>query len=174
MIATRKELDEFLKGQHGQPHALLGMHPVTHNGQRGLVVRAFVQDAKTCEVVDDRAKPEKRYPMEKLDPLGFFETFIADQAEVFRYRLRVEKGSGDIRQFFDPYNFPPTLSQQDLYLFNEGTEHRVYQKLGAHVREFEGVKGVSFAVWAPNAARVSVVGEFNSWDGRFHPMRLLG
>jgi 1,4-alpha-glucan branching enzyme len=174
MIATRKELEQFLKGQTGQPHALLGMHPITHNGQRGLVVRAFVQDVKSCEVVDERGKTEKRYPMEKLDPLGFFEVFITDQTEFFRYRLRVEKGSGDIRQFFDPYSFLPTLSEQDLYLFNEGTEHRVYQKLGAHLREVDGVKGVSFAVWAPNAARVSVVGDFCQWDGRYFPMRSLG
>jgi len=174
MITTRKELDEFLRGQTRQPHALLGMHPVTHNGQPGLIVRAFVQDARSCEVVDQRPKSGKRYPMEMIDPLGFFETFIAGEAEVFRYRLSIERGNGEIRQFFDPYCFLPTLSEQDLYLFNEGTEHRVYQKLGAHVREIDGVKGVSFAVWAPSASRVSVVGDFNRWDGRYFPMRTLG
>ena len=81
--------------------------------------------------------------MEKLDAAGFFEVFIPDHAEVFRYRFRVEKGNGEIRQFFDPYSFLPTLSQQDQYLINEGTEHRVYQKLGAHLREVDGVHGVS-------------------------------
>ncbi len=118
--------------------------------------------------------PERRYPTERLDALGFFETFIDERTEVFRYRLRVERTNGEIRQFYDPYSFLPTLSDQDLYLFNEGTEHRVYRKLGAHPREVDGVSGVSFAVWAPNALRVSVVGDFNRWDGRYFPMRLLG
>src|SRR6266536_3064688 len=174
MIAPRKEMEALLNGQHGQPHSLLGMHPVTHQGRRGLAVRAFVQDARSCEVVDCQSGPERRYPAERLDGLGFFETFIDERTEVFRYRLRVEKTNGEIRQFYDPYSFLPTLSDQDLYLFNEGTEHRVYQKLGAHPREVNGVYGVSFAVWAPNALRVSVVGNFNRWDGRFFPMRLLG
>jgi len=174
MIATAKEMEALLHGRHGHPHGLLGMHPATHQGRRGLVVRAFVQDARTCEVVDYRHEPEQRFPMETLDSLGFFETFIADRTEVFRYRLRVEKTNGEIRQFYDPYSFLPTLSNQDLYLFNEGTDHRAYSKLGAHLREIDGVQGVSFAVWAPNALRVSVVGEFNRWDGRYFPMRSLG
>ena len=174
MIATAKELEALLQGRHGQPHNFLGMHPVTHQGLRGLVARALVQDGRTCEVVDYQHQPERRYPMEKLDALGFFETFIPDRAEVFRYRLRIEKANGEIRQFYDPYSFLPTLSDQDLYLLNEGTEHRVYQKLGAHVRQVNGVFGVSFAVWAPNALRVSVVGDFNNWDGRYFPMRSLG
>jgi 1,4-alpha-glucan branching enzyme len=174
MIATRKELEALLNGQHGQPHSFLGMHPVTHERRRGLVVRAFVQDARSCDVVDSQHDSERRYPAEQLDPLGFFETFIGERPEVFPYRLRVEKTNGEIRQFYDPYSFLPTLSDQDLYLFNEGTEHRVYQKLGAHPRVVDGVTGVSFAVWAPNALRVSVVGDFNRWDGRYFPMRLLG
>src|SRR5262245_34921834 len=132
MIATRKELDALLRGQHGQPHGLLGMHPVTLEGRRGLVVRAFLQDARSCEVVDVQSEPELRYPMEKLDPLGFFEGFITERTEVFRYRLRVERANGEIRQFYDPYSFLPTVSPQDLYLFNEGTEQRIYQTLGAH------------------------------------------
>ncbi len=90
MLVSRKELDDLLRSQNAQPHAVLGMHPITHNGQRGVVVRALVQDAKSCEVVDGVSNPEKRYPMEKLDGAGFFETFILDCAEVFRYRLRVK------------------------------------------------------------------------------------
>jgi 1,4-alpha-glucan branching enzyme len=174
MIASRKELEALLLGRHGHPHALLGMHPTSHHGQRGLVVRAFVQDAVSCEVVDCNQTPERRYPMEKHDGLGFFETFLSDRAEVFRYRLRIEKTNGEIRQFYDPYGFLPTLSDHDLYLFNEGTEHRVYDKLGAHLRVVDGVPGVSFALWAPNALRVSVVGDFCHWDGRYFPMRPLG
>jgi len=174
MIAARKELEALLNGQHGQPHSLLGMHPITHQGRSGLVARALVQDARTCDVVDCGHEPERRYPMEQIESLGIFETFIDGRTDVFRYRLRVEKTNGEIRQFYDPYSFLPTLSDQDLYLFNEGTEHRVYQKLGAHLRDVDGVSGVSFAVWAPNAMRVSVVGDFNRWDGRYFPMRMLG
>ena|ERR1039458_4300940 len=114
MIVTKKELDSLLLGQNAQPHAVLGMHPLIQQGKPGVVVRALVQDAKTCEVVDHEEGTEKRFPMEKLSPLGFFETFIPDRKDVFRYRLRIEKGSGEIRQFYDPYSFLPTLSNQDL------------------------------------------------------------
>ena len=174
MIAIKKDLDSLLQGQNAQPHSLLGMHPVTHEGRRGVVVRAFLQDSRACAVVDYQAQPEVRHPMTKVHDMGFYETFIPDRPEVFRYRLQVEKSNGEFRQFYDPYSFLPTLTDQDLYLFNEGTEQRVYQKLGAHLREINGVRGVSFAVWAPNAIRVSVVGEFNRWDGRYLPMRPLG
>jgi 1,4-alpha-glucan branching enzyme len=174
MILSKQELRGFLQGQVAQPHALLGMHPAVHQGRQGLVVRAFLQDARSCEVVEINSRPERRHPMKKLDPDGFFEVFIPDRKEPFPYRLSTERYNGEIRQFYDPYGFPPTLSGQDLYLFNEGTEHRIYQKLGAHVRELNGVKGVSFAVWAPNARRVSVVGDFCHWDGRYFPMRALG
>ena len=88
--------------------------------------------------------------------------------------MRAKYPSGEFRQFFDPYSFLPALGSQDLYLFNEGNEHRIYEKLGAHLRDLGGVTGVSFAVWAPSATRVSVVGNFNHWDGRYHPMRSLG
>ena len=110
--------------------------------KRGLVARAFVHDAVTCEVVDCQHETERRYPMEKIEPLGLFEIFIPDRDQVFPYRLRVEKSNGEIRQFYDPYSFLPTLGDQDLYLFNEGTEHRVYDKLGAHPRVMGGVPNV--------------------------------
>ena len=174
MIATKKELDSLLLGQNAQPHALLGMHPLTHQGKLGVVVRTLLQDAEACEVVEGEGGKERRVPMEKCDALGFFEVFLPDRPEVFRYSLRVRKTNGEIRQFSDPYRFLPTLSNQDLYLFNEGTEQRIYQKLGAHLRTIDGVRGVSFAVWAPNAGRVSVVGDWCRWDGRYFPMRSLG
>ncbi|MCU0787957.1 MAG: 1,4-alpha-glucan branching protein GlgB [Verrucomicrobia bacterium] len=174
MITTKKELDALLNGQLGQPHALLGMHPHTQDGRRGLVVRVLIQDAVDCEVVDYMQDPEVRHPMGKHHALGLFEGFIPDRQEVFPYRLRITKTNGEIRHFYDPYRFLPTLGEQDVYFFNEGTDHRVYQKLGAHLRTIDGVMGVSFAVWAPNASRVSVVGDFNRWDGRYHPMRSLG
>ncbi len=149
------------------------MHPVRSGSKTRLVVRAFVRDVQSCEVVDC-LQPDKRYPLKRIADEGFFEGVIEDRDNVFKYRLRVVHTNSEIRQFYDPYSFLPTISDQDLYLFNEGTEYRIYRKMGAHVREIDGVPGVSFAVWAPSAKRISVVGDFNGWDGRYHPMRALG
>jgi len=172
MIITEPEIESLLKANHGNPHALLGNHPLRATGKSGKrVFRAFLQDAVTCEVIN--LENDERHPMKKVHPEGIFEGVVkADRP--FPYRLRIERENGEVRQFYDPYGFQSTLSEQDLYLFNEGTELQVYNKLGAHIREIDSVKGVSFAVWAPNAERVSVVGDFNLWDGRFHPMRRLG
>ncbi|MSU69783.1 MAG: 1,4-alpha-glucan branching protein GlgB [Opitutaceae bacterium] len=148
------------------------MHPHLRARSKGVIVRAFVRGVAHCEVVD--LASEERVAMPRLAPEGFFEVFIGRRPGVFRYQLRLTYASGEIRRIFDPYAFLPTLGPQDLYLFNEGTEHRIYEKLGAHLRVIEGVPGVAFAVWAPGASRVSVVGNFNHWDGRYHPMRSLG
>lgn len=169
------EIGRFLHAEHSNPHAALGMHPVKVKGKDALVVRAFVRGAVTCEVVDYRAEPERRYPLVQRAQEGFFEGLITDHGgDAFCYRLRVEKENGEIRQFHDPYRFLPSISDHDLYLFNQGNDHFVYRKLGAHLRTLDGVPGVAFAVWAPAARRISVVGDFNGWDGRFHPMRPLG
>jgi 1,4-alpha-glucan branching enzyme len=141
---------------------------------RGVVVRALLRDAVACEVVDMDAQPQASFAMARIAQEGAFEVFVPKRPAVFRYQLRATYTNGESRQFYDPYCFLPTLGDQDLYLFNEGTEHRIYEKLGSHPRELGGVSGVSFAVWAPAASRVSVVGNFNHWDGRFHPMRSLG
>jgi 1,4-alpha-glucan branching enzyme len=175
VITTQAELDSITKVKCAQPHAILGMHPhKTKDGKKCLLVRAYLDDALSCEVVDV-ADPERgRYPLKKISKDGFFEGLIEDRDAVFRYRLRIERFNGEIRQFFDPYRFLPTISDDDLYLISEGTDTRVHHKMGAHLREVDGVSGVSFAVWAPNARRVSVVGDFNHWDGRYHPMRRIG
>jgi 1,4-alpha-glucan branching enzyme len=174
VILTPVELASFLEARNACPHDFLGMRPMKKGRGQGVLVRAFVREAKSCEVIDLDKKTATAVPMECLAPEGFFEVFIPRRKEVFRYQLRVTLHSGEIRQFFDPYSFLPTLGEQDLYLFNEGNEHRIYEKLGSHPRVIDGVPGVSFAVWAPSAARVSVVGNFNHWDGRYHPMRPLG
>ncbi|MFO7725694.1 MAG: 1,4-alpha-glucan branching protein GlgB [Oceanipulchritudo sp.] len=168
MILSKSEFENLLKARHYHPHDRLGMHPC----KGGLVVRALLQDAKSCEVVD--LATDRRYPLERLHEDGFFEGQISDRSEVFPYRLRVEAYNGEIHQFYDPYRFLPTMTEEDLYLFNMGDDHRIYRKLGAHIRTIDGVPGVAFAVWAPSAERVSVVGDFNRWDGRYHPMRTLG
>ena len=174
MIISKADLAALLNAKHAAPHGVLGMHPHTRGKSQGVVARALLREAVTCEVVELDATPPQAHEMKRLAPEGLFEVFIAKRPGVFRYQLRATYANGEARQFFDPYCFLPTLGAQDLYLFNEGNEHRIYEKLGANARELGGVKGVAFAVWAPAAARVSVVGNFNHWDGRYHPMRPLG
>jgi 1,4-alpha-glucan branching enzyme len=174
VIISKVDLAALLSATHSAPHAVLGMHPYLRGQSQGVVVRAMLREALTCAVVELGATPSKVHEMKRLAPEGLFEGFIAKRPGVFRYQLRATFPNGETRQFFDPYCFLPTLGEQDLYLFNEGNEHRIYEKLGANARELDGVKGVAFAVWAPAAARVSVVGNFNHWDGRYHPMRPLG
>lgn len=149
------------------------MHPHKKGKKNCLIVRAYLDDAQSCELVDV-ADSSTRYELKRLTKDGLFEGIIEDRSEVFKYRLRTERYNGEIRQFFDPYSFLPTLSDDDVYLFSEGNDHFVHHKMGAQIRTVDGVVGVSFAVWAPNAQRVSVVGDFNHWDGRYHPMRSLG
>jgi 1,4-alpha-glucan branching enzyme len=150
------------------------MHPCTHRKSRGLVVRAFLRDAESCEVILTGDKAASPVPMKLVAPEGLFEAFITGRTEVCAYEFRAKSYQGVLRQFRDPYCFLPTLGDQDLYLFNEGNEHRIFEKLGAHPKNLGGSAGVGFAVWAPSASRVSVVGDFNGWDGRYHPMRSLG
>src|SRR4051794_22538852 len=103
MILSQKDLDALVNARHEHPHSMLGMHPLTHQGRSGLVVRALIQDAKSCEVMDTQSRSAPGYPMEKIHPLGLFEVFIPDRDKVFRYRFRVERGNGETREFYDPY-----------------------------------------------------------------------
>ena len=130
------------------------------------MVRAFLPGASAVEVVSDSGEV-----LGTLDPVHPDGIFAGPVARMVPYRLRVAwEGNGEA-EIEDPYRFPPVLGEQDLYLFGEGSHLGLYEKLGAHPMELEGVAGASFAVWAPNARRVSVIGEFNLWDGRRHAMR---
>ncbi|MBI3698483.1 MAG: 1,4-alpha-glucan branching enzyme, partial [Acidobacteria bacterium] len=148
---------------HGDPFRVLGPHLV---GSRRLEICAFLPEARNAWVL----AVGQAYPMQRLASDGFFEATL-EQEQIIPYRLRVEDSTGERREFEDPYRFPPWLTDFELHLHAEGNYLRSYEKLGAHRREAEGVCGVNFAVWAPNAERVSVVGDFNAWDGRRHPMR---
>lgn len=172
MVISKTELDSILQARCALPHDFLGMHKC----KGGLVVRAYLPDAKTCQLVDlrDESNIASRKTMKRLDDSGFFELFLPRLRKPFPYRFRVRRYNGEIRQLYDSYSFLPTLSEDDLYLIGGGDERNIYKKLGSQVREINGVQGVSFAVWAPTARRVSVVGDFNSWDGRYNPMRPLG
>jgi 1,4-alpha-glucan branching enzyme len=145
------------------PHRILG----AHEAEGGVVVRTYRPDARAVRVqpagVDATLK----------DPEGLWEALLPKAKLPLEYELEVEYADGTFT-VRDPYAFLPTLGDLDLHLLKEGQLEQLYEKLGAHLREIDGVTGTGFAVWAPNARSVSVVGDFNSWDGRLHPMRSLG
>jgi 1,4-alpha-glucan branching enzyme len=172
MILSQPEQESLVQALHREPHKLLGMHSL--GAGRGLVVRAFLQDAASVEVVPVVEKKRPRFSLDRIHPSGLFEGMTDAASEVYAYDLVITDAKGNTRRTRDGYSFLPTLGQTDLHLFNEGNDRRAYEKFGAQLRTIDGVAGTSFAVWAPNAQRVSVVGPFNEWDGRYHPMRLLG
>jgi 1,4-alpha-glucan branching enzyme len=135
------------------------------------VVRALRPAAVKVSVKPSRGKS---VALEQIHPGGVFEGMIEGAEMPLHYKLKVDYGDGARYQLEDPYAFTPTLGELDLHLISEGRHEELYDKLGAHVRKHQGVKGTAFAVWAPAARAVSVVGDFNSWDGRLHAMRSLG
>ncbi len=158
----------LLAADHGNPFAVLG----PHEDKDGLVVRVFLPGAETVAIVADGS----RQPVTALqccDPAGLFAGVVAGAALPFAYRLKAR--SGDTTWMADdPYRFGPVIGEMDEHLISEGSHLALYDVLGAHCREADGVEGVHFAVWAPGARRVSVVGSFNEWDGRRHAMRARG
>jgi 1,4-alpha-glucan branching enzyme len=167
----------LVAGKHGGPFDVLGPHSLMLDGQRVWVVRAFLPGAEGVALLpapppseDAGAWPEA-VPMRMLHPAGLF-SLVLPGSPAASYKLDVHYPFGYTRRIFDPYAFPPLLSDYDLYLIGEGTHLQLYDRLGAHPAVVDGVPGVTFAVWAPTARRVSVVGEFNDWNESAHPMRL--
>jgi 1,4-alpha-glucan branching enzyme len=169
-VVPHADVTRLIAGEHTDPHHVLGAHAATVNGAGGVMVRAMHPDAVAAECILSNGDP---VPMEPI-AAGMFAVFLPGATLPLRYRLRLRFASGATVERDDPYRFLPTVGELDLHLFNEGTHRRVYQALGAHARTVDGVAGTSFAVWAPNARRVSVIGDFNAWDGRVFPMRSLG
>jgi len=168
---TPGAIEAIVQGKHGDPFAILGPHVLPQKEGSGVIVRAFLPEAEKVTVLPlESGLPAQ--PMARIHPDGLFEAALPGRHAIFPYRLRWTKASGPEIEIEDPYRFAPTLTDYDLYLLGEGAHFRVYEKLGAQLLTLEGVPGVRFGVWAPNALRVSVVGEFNGWDGRVHPMRL--
>ena len=162
---SRDAFDALAGARHSDPFSVLGPHV---EGGR-LVLRAFNPSADAIDVVHDGTTT----PMARVHPAGVFEaTFPV--AQPFEYRLRVTYPGGRQVDADDPYRFGRIITEYDVYLFAQGKHTRIYDKLGAHLMRIDGAAGVHFGVWAPNADRVSVVGDFNEWDGRRHPMRRLG
>ncbi len=173
LTLTKHLADTILHADQHDPFRALGAHPITRGGKKQVAIRAFLRDAKTVTVAELDGE-RRTWPMTRTHEHGLFEALIAERQQVFRYELRVENHHGQTRATRDPYSFLPVLGDLDLHLFNEGNHLRLWEKLGAHVMTVDGAQGVHFAVWAPNARRVSVVCDSNGWDGRWHPMRTLG
>jgi len=155
---------------HGAPFDVLGSHPLTTREEPGRVVRTFQPQAKAVAV----QRGADATSMTRVQNDGFFEATFPTEAEAFAYQLVITLPDDTTYTIDDPYRFGPVLTDYDLHLFVEGTHYQLYDKLGAHVVTHEGVTGVNFSVWAPNAERVSVMGSFNQWEGRRHPMRQRG
>jgi 1,4-alpha-glucan branching enzyme len=157
-------MDRILRARHHDPSEYLGPHQM----KKGIKVRAYLPEAREARV---EAGGETAV-MKRINKEGFFEARLQKDKGTSPYRIRIKDRAGRTSVFHDPYCFAPQLTDFDLHLMGEGTHYRKYEKLGAHILEVDGIKGVNFAVWAPNAKGVSVTGDFNGWDGRRHPMRI--
>jgi 1,4-alpha-glucan branching enzyme len=161
------EVELLVEGRLADPHHLLGAHPL----DGGVVVRAWRPAARAVVVRPENAPAVE---LELRHPAGLFEGVVPDADAPLRYELDVSYPDGNTFTLRDPYAFAPTIGELDLHLAGEGRHERIYERLGAHLNEVDGVTGTAFAVWAPNAQAASVVGDFNGWDGRLNPMRSLG
>ena len=172
-MLNKAEVISLCRGEHGDPFAVLGLHADT----KGRIwLRSLQPGAKSVSVIDpESGEVLVELAQRKIEALGessgFFEASILGRNKFFDYRLCIV-WPGGVQEVDDPYRFSTVLGELDVWLLAEGSHLRPYERLGAHLREIDGVKGTAFAVWAPDAQRVSVVGDFNTWDGRRHPMRL--
>ena len=165
------EVERLIAGESHDPHAILGAHPLDEGDRSSVVIRAMHPDAVAAEVrLDDGAS----LAMERIHEGGLFAARAEGRSLPLSYRITFEFADGEAWERADPYAFLPTLGDIALYLHGEGTHARLYERFGAHTRVENGHGGVAFAVWAPNARRVSLVGDFNRWDGRLYPMRMMG
>jgi 1,4-alpha-glucan branching enzyme len=164
------QADVLVQGHHHDPHSVLGRH--------GSIVRALRPGASEMYVVVTGPEPDRptleRTPMLQVHPGGLWEGPLDPAAESYKLEARYGAPGSPAFVFDDPYRYWPTLGDLDLHLFNEGRHRRLWEVLGAHPRAHQGTSGTAFAVWAPNAKAVRVVGDWNSWDGRVNPMRSLG
>lgn len=164
-LVSHSAINAFFEGKHSDPFSVLGMHETDN----GIEIRALLPDANHVLVIE-KENQTAVCELERVDERGFFAAVIPNTHTFFAYQLQVSWGN-EQHLIEDPYRFHPMLSDLDNWLLAEGSHLRPYEVLGAHFMECDGVSGVNFRVWAPNAKRVSVVGDFNYWDGRRHPMR---
>lgn len=160
------EIEGIVYSESDNPHEILGAHVAGTS----VLVQTFQPGAKSVRV--QLTEGDKSYKMEMADEEGYFAVLIPGK-KIPDYEYIVEAQDGTLKKVKDAYNYPPQIAREDAEKFNAGIHYTIYEKLGAHPTEIDGVEGVLFAVWAPNALRVSVVGDFNGWDGRSHQMRRL-
>ena len=174
-ILEPQVVENLVKGHYlGDAFAVLGMHEATNeDGHKFIFIRTLQPQAKSVEVINRDTGAGLGY-MRKVHNDGLFQLDLPNVADFFSYYFKITLYNDSVYETEDVYRFWPVLGDMDLYLFGEGTHYKSYEKLGAHLITHQGVEGVSFAVWAPNAKRVSVVGSFNDWDGRRHLMRPRG
>ncbi len=158
-------IEAIVYSEHDNPHELLGPHATPD----GILIGAYVPEAQSITVVTEK----EEYEMISEDDAGYFAALLPGK-RIPAYHLRVVHRDGIVEEFEDPYAFASQFTEKDLERFTNGIHYEIYEKLGAHPMTIKGVPGTLFAVWAPNCIRVSVVGDFNRWDGRRHPMRRLG
>jgi 1,4-alpha-glucan branching enzyme len=164
----RDEVSRFVRGLHSDPFSVLGPHKIGDD----VGIRVFRPDARAIEVVLDR-EPDNPIAAERIDEEGFFCVTVPGAERDIPYHLRIVKPDGSEEFTRDAYQYGPIMGDVDLHLFSEGQHWKIYEKFGAHMRTIGDAAGVYFSVWAPNAQRVSMVGDFNNWDGRVNPMRKL-
>ena len=177
--ATTREVELLIQGEHADPHHVLGIHPASAQSGAGKtkeaswLVRVYRPEAETVRVLVD-GKPVGT--LDRVDDAGVFEGTLDPSVGTDKpaYELELTYPGDDTYVVRDAYAFLPTIGEIDLHLASEGRHEEIYRKLGAHLRTLDGVRGTSFAVWAPNARGVRVIGDFNGWDGRLHPMRSMG
>ncbi len=183
---TLSAIDQLVNGTHENPSSLLGPHRVDYRGQRATAVRSYLPDAQAAWIIDPAHRT--RRPMRRIHPAGFFEAICDEAVQLHagsqtdsdrlrltqpRYRIEMIDKSGKTVDLQDPLAVPSLFQDLDRYLIGEGRHHQLYRCLGAQHRTVDGKGGVNFAVWAPNARSVQVVGDFNGWDGRKHTARVL-
>lgn len=164
-------VSSLLKGECKAPHSLLGLHTYQIKGREQLTACIYMPGAVEVAIapIDDR---QRRYKLESMGE-GLFFGALPRRKHLFKYRVFCTDAQGNTWEYIDPYSFTTLLPEEDITLLEEGTHYELYKKLGAHFTTRDGVDGVLFAVWAPEAKRVSVVGNFNLWDGRRHAMRFI-
>ena len=163
-------ISRLVDGTLENPAQLLGPHTVHVGDRKAISVRAYLPHSEQVWLVDGQHQAVR--PMRRVHPSGFYEAICP--AEGFAnsgYRLRIASKNGEIIEMHDPYAVQPLLTEFDLFLHGQGRHWKIYEKLGAHPRTVDEVRGVNFAVWAPNAESIQVVGDFNQWDGSGHLMR---
>src|SRR5260370_7025259 len=171
MVLSQEELSSLVEVRNRSPHQLLGMHELGEG--KGVVVRALLPDAAKVEVQPVLEKDQPTISLKRIPKTDVFEGTASPASRVYAYDLVITDKKGNVRRTRDPYSFLPTLGEGDLYLFGKGDERRIYDKLGAQLRTVDGVAGATFAVCAPNAQRMRVVGDFHGCARPLPPLRTL-